>query len=398
MRTGYVSAIHSATEFDLNGEHVLCDEKTHFESVFGTGPAATPCAGHLYLGEPLAIVQSSRKHGMLHAELLNTNTPPADMKVSGYGILDLPPAAEVTQANGTLYADGRHLRLTGTTRLHFTAPLTGLQDVHPGTWVAYEAHPQKDGTLTVQDLTFVPNTVTPREAKLLSNFSAHITMPDYPAKKEGSVQFGKSKHVSFHILANQDLQERVQAIGARLIPAWQKALPESDPLRIHFRFFVVTHKPMHNDGLSSPDGTILIPEKIATEITDDQQLAAILASNMAEVLEKQALRYQLAQTAFGVSSLGSIGADFAPIPGLGPGLGLGSYIAESELQRHANQQADRVSLQLLHQAGYDIAQSFIGRNAADHKGDGAATPYSARAVSLLTEVGNWKAAELQDTH
>ena len=61
MLNGYVSAITSATEFDLTGEHVVCDGKTQFFSPLGTGPAAAPCAGHIYMGEPLAIVEYSRK-------------------------------------------------------------------------------------------------------------------------------------------------------------------------------------------------------------------------------------------------------------------------------------------------------------------------------------------------
>jgi hypothetical protein len=111
MRSGYVSAITSPTEFDLNGEHILCDAKTKFASPIGIGPAATPCAGHLYIGEPLAITQFSRKHGVLHAEILNINNMPSSRKVSGEGILDLPIAAETTPTRGILYADGRRLRL-----------------------------------------------------------------------------------------------------------------------------------------------------------------------------------------------------------------------------------------------------------------------------------------------
>jgi hypothetical protein len=246
MRNGYVSAIHSATEFDLNGERVLCDAKTQFASPLGIGPAATPCAGHIYVGEPLAIVEYSRHHGILHAEILNVNNMPTSTSVSGYGILDLPIAAETTRTRGFLYADGRRLKLASTTQLHFTAPLKKLEDVHPGTWLSYEARPEVDGSLTAEKLTFVPDAMTSRESKVITKLTAQITPPDYGAKKDGEVRFGKSKHVWFHIIADQASQERIQNIGTRLIPAWQKTLPDNDPLHIHFQFFVVTHKPIRN--------------------------------------------------------------------------------------------------------------------------------------------------------
>jgi hypothetical protein len=394
MRSGYVSAITSPTVFDLGGEHVLCDAKTKFTSPIGTGPAAAPCADHLYIGERLAMIQYSRKRGVLHAEMLNVNNMPTSMKVAGYGILDLPFASETTRTHGILYADGRRLRMTEKTQLSLASPLTSLADVHPGAWVAYEGRPEVDGSLTVNTIAIAPNTVSERDAKILKHISARIVPPDYAAKKVGDIYFGSSKHAWAHIIADQSMQERVQTIGAKLVPAWQRALAENDPLRIHFQFFVVARKPIEHDAFSFSDGTILIPEKIASELTTDPQLAAVIASNMAEVLEKQQSRFLTAKEALGATNLAALGVGFAPVPFLGTGMVLGTAIAASDMQRRENQQADRVSLQLLHQAGYDINQSFLARNAVVHKGKSEGLPYTVRAENLLADVGNWNAAAL----
>ena len=76
------------------------------------------------------------------------------------------------------------------------------------------------------------------------------------------------------------------------------------------------------------------------------------------------------------------------------GMQLGSAVAANELIRHQNQQADRVSLQLLHEAGYEIDQSFLARNTVDHKGKAMETPYTTRALNLLADLGAWNAANM----
>jgi len=403
VHRGYISAITSPTEFDLAGEHVLCDSKTEFNSPLGIGPTATPCADHIYIGEPLAITEFSRKHGALHAEILNANNMPTSMKITGYGVLDLPLAAETQPSRGVIHADGRRLRLTEKTQIHFAAPLRSLAEIHPGTWVAYEGHPEADGSLTVLSIAFAPNTISDHEAKMLKRMVIRIVPPDYAARKVGQIYIGaytdtkRPKPGAFQIVANQATQERVQALGARLIPAWQRALQEEDPLRIRFQFFVVTRKPIDHDAFSFPDGTILIPEKIVSDLPTDAQLAAIIASNMAEVLEKQHSRFQTAKEALGATNVAAIGVGFAPVPFLGTGMSLGTAIAASEMQRRENQQADRVSLLLLEQAGYDVNQSFLARNAVVHKGKSDVLPYTIRAENLLADIGNRNAAALVHT-
>jgi hypothetical protein len=394
MRNGYVSAITSPTEFDLNGEHILCDAKTVFNSPLGTGSASAPCAEHIYIGEPLAVVQYSRKGDVFHATMLNVNNMPTHMKVTGYGILDLPLAPETTRIHGLLHADGRRLRLTARTQLTLEPPIASLADVHPSDWIAYEGRPEADGTLSVTAIAIARNTVSDREAKLLKHISARVMPPDYAAKKTGDIYFFASKHPWARIVADQSMQERVQSIGAKLVPAWQRALSENDPLRIHFQFFVVTRKPIAHDSISFPDGTILIPEKIARDLATDSELAAVIAANMAEVLEKQASRYMSAKEILGATNLAALGVGFAPVPFLGTGMVIGTAIAANEMQRRTREQADRVSLALLHEAGYDINQSFQARNAIVHKGKTDVLPYTLRAENLLADIGDWNAPAL----
>ena len=51
------------------------------------------------------------------------------------------------------------------------------------------------------------------------------------------------------------------AVGEKLIPAFQRDLPDSDPAKIHFRFQLVDSKKLHA-ALAAPNGIILIPHQV----------------------------------------------------------------------------------------------------------------------------------------
>jgi hypothetical protein len=82
------------------------------------------------------------------------------------------------------------------------------------------------------------------------------------------------------------MQPRVDRIGNSLIPDFQRSLPDTDPRKIHFRFQLVDGKKW-KDALSLASGVILVPRQIVERLPEDPQLAAVLADNIAEVIEKQ---------------------------------------------------------------------------------------------------------------
>jgi predicted Zn-dependent protease len=151
------------------------------------------------------------------------------------------------------------------------------------------------------------------------------------------------------------MQARVERIGTSLIPAFQKALAEDDPTRIDFRF-QVTDDPKHGDAWSLPSGIILVPRQLVERLPEDSQLAAIIADSIAEVLEKQTLRVIPAvHKMTAVAIAGDTAGIF--VPGLGLVTAAGNYKAGRVIQHHSQQQSGRVSLCLLHDAGYDIDQA-----------------------------------------
>ena len=94
---------------------------------------------------------------------------------------------------------------------------------------------------------------------------------------------------------NDAMQARVEEIGNSLVPDYQRALPGSDPAKIHFRFQVVDNK--HFCGLlaaceayAMPGGIIQVPHQISERMQNDSQLAAALADAIACILERQVYR------------------------------------------------------------------------------------------------------------
>jgi hypothetical protein len=154
------------------------------------------------------------------------------------------------------------------------------------------------------------------------------------------------------------MQERLTAIGQKLIPAYQRRLPASDPSKIDFRFQIT-------DGrrwpyiLALPSGIILIPHEIVERMQNDSQLAEILADAIACVLEKQTYRMRIASAVVSTGKAASWAA-FLPVLG-GPAslAGIGAWSTQTVVIRKEEHQSSRVSLDLLQDAGYDITQAPV---------------------------------------
>jgi predicted Zn-dependent protease len=150
------------------------------------------------------------------------------------------------------------------------------------------------------------------------------------------------------------LQARVDRIAATLIPAFQRALPDDDPTKIHFRFQVVDRD--WKDAITMPSGVIVVPRTIVERLTNDSQLATVLADNIATAIEKQDYRAIPARNAIGAGQVATeVGAIFVPpllIATVAEGIG-----GKAVIIRLTEEQSGRVSLSLLHDAGYDITQA-----------------------------------------
>jgi predicted Zn-dependent protease len=157
------------------------------------------------------------------------------------------------------------------------------------------------------------------------------------------------------------MQNRLNTIGQKLIPAYQLHLAAADPSKINFRFQLTDGK-RWPAILTLPSGIILVPHEVVERMENDSQLAEILADAIACVLEKQTYRLRIAS---GVISAGSVASwaqflSVVPVVGLaGTAAGIGSGTGQFVLIRKEERQSGRVSLGLLHDAGYDVSQAPV---------------------------------------
>jgi len=154
------------------------------------------------------------------------------------------------------------------------------------------------------------------------------------------------------------MHARVSAIGAKLIPKYQRELPDGDEDKINFRFHLVDLDGVH-DALTLPSGIILVPHQVVERMQNDSQLATVLADNIASGLEKQF--FQIMPGGCVVPSLylaGLVGSAFVPRPGASVPALL-AVGGEDKLMVHNMEQSGRVSLMLLHDAGYEIDEAPV---------------------------------------
>jgi hypothetical protein len=385
---GYVTRTVSLADFDVNGLHIVASKSAVFLADAPNKETHTTRVDP-YLGQSVTVYGEVRKKK--HEVIVDNVIFHAVDKtaLSGIAIVDrvLSPS---TPGSGPIRllvrADGYFILLNATTKITFEAPLASVSDVATNMWIRYHSKPQSDGIVLADTATFLPNTIPKSEAKLLDKNDYDPSAVDPDSKQNIASKFIRGRDPKM-IPPYKDaaLQARVDRIGASLIPTYQRKLPESDLTKVLFHFQPIDD-PRMNDALALPSGVILIPFQIVNYLQNDSQLATVLADNIATILEKQTYRAKSGRTkrsiAEGASAAGGIIVS-------GPTLIASSLVAASD-KRNAIDQSGRVSLGLLHDAGYDIDQAPIAwwLLAADTADKLPSTPLPERAANLYKSLGS----------
>ena len=290
---GYVTRVVSAQDFDVNGTRVMTSPKTHYVVGDPTIPRPnvpfTPCFGQ----SAKIFGNLDKKHHTVTATEIRLGRPAPDDTVSGLAIIDGIPKQDHSNPHQLLVrADGYFILISPDTTFHSNLPDQSLAAIHTNVWIAYHGRHQPDGTILADKASFIDNKIIPREKELLAK-------TDYDPEKIGPDAHQSGVRKAFlgqdpkKIPPYKDaaMQARIDRIGSSLIPAYQKALPESDLTKIIFRFELVDQEKW-TDAMTWPSGIILVPYQIVDRLKDDSQLATVLADNIACALEKQTFRQQ----------------------------------------------------------------------------------------------------------
>ena len=363
---GYVTRAATNSDFDVNGVHVVCNGVKYLApgSVRSATeqpivcPAQTP-----YLGEHIVIYGTEDAQGhYVYATSIATRLPRRDV-IAGSAVLDaapvqLPPAKQPPEL--LFRADGYWIRMISKTKVELTSPLQSLADVKAGDWIKYKAKPDGAGVLIAESVRIGPNEIGSDEEKLREKDEYDPT--SVPAdsrqnlvKDAFAMGYDPKKFPPYHDAA---MQARIEKIGNSLVPAYQRAMPESDAAKIRFRFYLVDNRHfcgmMACDAIALPSGLILVPHQVVERMQNDSQLAAILADAMARTLERQQYRIE-GKVKMAYAS--AVAAPFVPYD-RGFGMVAGEDVANGLLTKEM-EQSGRVSLGLLHDAGYDVDQAPI---------------------------------------
>ena len=386
--TGYITRVASPSDFDVNGLNVVITPKTEILQSKGTNVFASRTkGGKAYIGERAAIfgIIDNKRHLVQAKEIFFLLENSATL--SGIALVDhlLPSTA---QNETLLLADGYRIRVNAATKTAFAPPLTGPGDIQPGSWIAYHGALDINGTLVADQVAFEPNDISADESKLVGTTSYDPSRVSDDAKQNVFLHYGLGMIDPKKIPPYHDdvMQSRITRIGNSLIPEFQRKLSDSDPRKIHFQFQLVK-EPKWKDAWALPSGIILVPHHIVERLTEDSELAAVLADNIAAVIEKQAYRIKPAATTLAVINWTSYvgGLFFAP----GLVLGAATSITSHNIQTDLVNQSGRVSLGYLHDAGYDVSQAPLAwwTLASKPKKSLAETSVPPRSVNLFRTLG-----------
>jgi len=342
---GYVTRAASGSDFDVNGVHVVCIRVTRgvIETADGIRATAVGCPGlPPFIGEGLEVYGVLNGHAnSVYATRIEIQ-PSHPGEISGAAVIDAVPAQDApgAQMSGLIVrADGYRIRITGKTKIEWSPPLHSLADVKAGDWIKYKGKMTTAGVVVGALVQIGPNVVGSQEEKLRADNEYDPSTVPADARQnylKDVVRLGLDPK-RFPPFKDAAMQARIEKIGSDLVPAYQRALAGFDPAKVDFRFQLIDTK-LLRDALTLPNGIILVPHQVVERLQNDSQLATVLADGIARALERQQYRTQ------GQRKVAWL---------------VGGMSSEMAIRTEEKEESGRVSLVLLHDAGYDIDQAPV---------------------------------------
>jgi hypothetical protein len=404
---GFVTAINSPTSFEIDDYKVTRDkavlldlEKQADNSLDAFKPA------DIRIGTELEIKGDyDEGSGELKARSIKVFSYDT-LTVKRTALLEKLPSLTNNDAGwtGLIYADGQRISVTPTTAVSLKpnlaerrksakdksseGPKLTPDSLNLDTFVSYEGVRQPDGSIQAQKVEFQHAEISSGEARMRRRFAPTVTEPDYASFEPGEL---KMPWATFKIVPSHEAQDYISRLGNSLIPAHQKDLPDGDPLKIPFKFFLVDKK--NFNAASYPNGVVIVHSGVFDVLENEAQLAFVLSHEISHAVEKHV--WFLHQYHWNELLALRAGGAFIPYGG--------SFVADllasgirSQYSRSLENQADRVGLEWMLAAGYDIREAPQSWKAVSRqKGDSVANPFwgshdnnTTRRSYLMSELRN----------
>jgi len=343
----------SSSEFEVNGVPVELEGRTdvQFKLAYPKRPGAV-IDPKIRLGEAVTIFGKREKadSAVIAKQAVFTCFQPRSVLVSAVIDAILPSVAGVAAGDVAIRADGYTVLIGSKTARTALAPLGADEPVRTSLWVRFEGVLRGDGVVVADSIELSPNTRSEHETSMRRRWEYEPAGVAADAKQSGgSRNYSGMNYKLIPTDADTALQARVKAIGEKLVPAYLRAMRPDDPGSINLRFAVVDSSSLR-DALGLPSGVVLVPHHLVVRLENDSQIAALLAAEIAFVIERQGKVDLINPDWKRQLKWDSVGG---AIPG--------GYLAVGAVQERQLwgliEQSDRVSLGLMRDAGYDLDEA-----------------------------------------
>jgi hypothetical protein len=372
---GYVTDLRSPTDFDIEDYRVSRDEEfaLDFENA---SPEIVFQLDDIRIGVELEIKGTlNEATSELKAKAITVDLEQFKSIKQTAFVSTLPEDLQLLDGTwaGELRADGQVIRVTNATAVLFrptkrekklaeqtkrntsseneegVEPLKSLNQVSVGMAMTYEGkRDRQTGKILAERIECSTNDLEDGEARMWKSLKTSVK----PALglKPGELkidQVGK-----FKLLPDQEVQAYVDALGRRLIPAFQRDLPADDPRRIPFQFHVVLDEQVN--AFATPNGIVVINSGLIEMLDNEAQLAAVVGHEIAHATHEHSWRQQQyhKKKRIGIALAGALASAYG-MPNLADIATMVNGAIVNGHQRQLENQSDRIGLQYMIAAGYD---------------------------------------------
>ena len=351
---GYVTAVDSATAFEVDEEHVLLQPLTAFR--LKDGPAVQSdktMRAELRPGAYVWVLGKIKGKDRVADVILFRQE--LNQQISGLG----PVNAVARDKNEKEFrADGYTIRVPVSAATSFRGEIHSIDDIGAGTWLHYKGKRDSRGVIVASSADFMSTKPgKPVEAvNGLDDYKLPFFPPDFGRHVDGRMKPGRLKGWRT-VPADQALDDRLQQIGTKLIPEFQRSLADNDPRKVSFLFNVVDDDDMRTFICAPRGGLIFYPRFLIERMKNDGQLAAALAMPIAMVLQRQGIGKEMREWPAVRDQLSTL-ALYATIPYFGAfPLDMMGALPDHRIATRLEEQVGRIAISLVADAGYDPWQA-----------------------------------------
>lgn len=252
---------------------------------------------------------------------------------------------------GRLHVDGQDLEITPETRTNLEGKLIGERLwLTPDVLISYEGQRLADGTVLAASLRVQPHRRAPQERAVRFRPAPRVVSFTSAGKPAADLQLDEVG--TYRLVQDPEAQDYVTRLGQRLIPDAQRTLPDGDPAKLGFRFFLVADEEPNAFALG--DGTVVVNDGLLRLLENEAQLAAIIGHEIAHATQEHLLLQRRARQRWGRLFRPAAAVARRTAGHWAEGLVLtlqGGFV--NRYSRTLERQADRLGLEYLVAAGYD---------------------------------------------